>query len=659
MTTPLRHVSRNDFLLAAAIAWLATLLWTLVAGKDVGWDVFNHHLYIPFAWSTGRIDADFYGAGSQAYQNPLGYLPFYWLVESGLPAWGIGAALATLHAANALIAFRIAATLWKDQPDARLWCGIAAALAGVTPVFLQTAGTSSMDPLTAALVLGAMACLLAGDGAARTWRPMLAGLLLGLAFAAKQSNAVFVLSCGSLALWQAWRSRIARPALACMGGGILGIALGMGAWSWHLWTRFGNPIFPFYNNVFRSPYATTEPVAAVRFLPEDVWDWLARLWEMAEFRRYIYLEAFAPDLRPLVLLSVLAAGACVLAWRAARHQPQPRVGLGTARQADADLALLCVASYLLWMATSGNGRYAIPLLMLLGIALARAAYLLLPRAVARVGMALLLVLQLGYFAASPDLRAGAEPWSAGPYMDYRVPARLRDQPYLHLTVLGAQTNASLAPYLHPEGALVVVVGQFSLPMSGPIGEQLQSRLRKWQGRTRILAPSYDLASPGAPRLKLAFRSLLQRLHLDIDWSDCEQIRYEPAHAPDDSWYWLLHAKLPPGVGERPMMSCAAVPAAGPDEAMERERELVDRVFHWLERSCPQVYGPAPLVSEHGLTQWERVYANTDTLVSVSLEKGVFASRERVIGMRFIGTVDDVLEGHANAQCRPWPLVTPQ
>ena len=62
------------------------------------WDVFNHHYYIPFAWMTGRIDADFFGAGPQSYQNPLGYLPFYARVRTGAPDWLVGMAL-TLQAA--------------------------------------------------------------------------------------------------------------------------------------------------------------------------------------------------------------------------------------------------------------------------------------------------------------------------------------------------------------------------------------------------------------------------------------------------------------------------------------------------------------------------------------------------------------------------------
>jgi hypothetical protein len=658
-TATTRAVPQTDYVLAVAAAWIATCVWTLIAGKDVSWDVFNHHLYIPFAWSTGRIDSDFYGAGPQSYQNPLAYLPFYWLMRAELPAWVIGMALATLHAINALIAYRLARQLWRGQPEERFWSAVAATLAWITPVFLQTAGTSSIDPLTCALVLGGLSCLFAGHSSAKARPYAWAGTLLGLAFAAKQSNAVFVIACGGVAVWHCVGKKSPRPALACMAGGAAGIAAGMGLYSWHLWQRFGNPLFPLFNNVFKSPFASQEPMLAIRFLPQSLADWVVRPFEMAEFRRYVYQEGFLPDLRPSVLLIILTIGLALTAVRRARAAV-PRADTGRSNALDVDLVVACSIGYVLWMMTSANGRYGMPLLMLAGIALARAAYLILPRRIARTGMAMLMVLQIAYFMTSPDLRPAAEPWTSGPYLDVAVPDRLRSQPYLHLAISGALTNASLAPLLHPEGAFVAPVGQVSLPMTGPIGDEMRRRLAQWSGRTRVLAPAFDLSSPEFPRLKLAFRAMLARLGLDVDWSDCVRIDYRAARAGTDSWYWNFHPRpASPEDGDRKLMSCAAIAAPLPDAKVKAEGALADRVFSALEKSCPTVYSPVPMATEHGLSAWERLYANTDTLVSVSMEKGVYSSRERIIAPRFIGTVDDVLNGRMESHCEAWSLVTPE
>jgi hypothetical protein len=70
----------------------------------------------------------------------------------------------------------------------------------------------------------------------------------------------------------------ARPlmAMCCFAvGGVIGGLTTGGAWSWMLWEQFGNPLFPFYNTVFRSPEAPLEAIADVRFMPHDLWDAVA------------------------------------------------------------------------------------------------------------------------------------------------------------------------------------------------------------------------------------------------------------------------------------------------------------------------------------------------------------------------------------------------
>jgi hypothetical protein len=42
-----------------------------------------------------------------------------------------------------------------------------------------------------------------------------------------------------------------------------------------MWTKFANPLFPFYNKIFQSPYIETDVnLQDLRFLPRDIWQWL-------------------------------------------------------------------------------------------------------------------------------------------------------------------------------------------------------------------------------------------------------------------------------------------------------------------------------------------------------------------------------------------------
>ena len=76
------------------------MLWTWVmwVGRDLSWDVINHHIYLPFSLLSGRHAADLFAAGPQSYQNPIGYLPFYGLLRSDAPSWLVGTVLVMLHA---------------------------------------------------------------------------------------------------------------------------------------------------------------------------------------------------------------------------------------------------------------------------------------------------------------------------------------------------------------------------------------------------------------------------------------------------------------------------------------------------------------------------------------------------------------------------------
>ena len=83
----------------AAAAALAAL-WTVYAGKDLNWDLLHYHLYAAHAFVEGRLGRDFFAASAQGYLNPIGFLPFYWMVSSGWHSVVVSVLLATAHAAQ-------------------------------------------------------------------------------------------------------------------------------------------------------------------------------------------------------------------------------------------------------------------------------------------------------------------------------------------------------------------------------------------------------------------------------------------------------------------------------------------------------------------------------------------------------------------------------
>ena len=114
---------------------------------------------------------------------------------------------------------------------------------------LSEVGTSFSDILTALPIVAGCILILSADGS-RHGRYVLAGLLLGAAVGLKLTNVVYALGAAAAVL------AATRPLTAtiCLGvGGVVGALTTGGAWGLMLWRELGNPIFPLFNAVFRSP----------------------------------------------------------------------------------------------------------------------------------------------------------------------------------------------------------------------------------------------------------------------------------------------------------------------------------------------------------------------------------------------------------------------
>lgn len=626
--------------MAWAIILFASLSWTFWAGKDLGWDVANHHLYLPFSLLTGRYDTDLYAAGPQSYQNPLGYLPFYLMaVVAEWPAWVVGATFAFIHGLGIVAVFQIALIVWSRDRLRVFWAALAAAMAWISPAFLVVVGTSSIDPITAVLILLALLLVIGEEDGLESRSAFKAGLLVGLAFALKQSNAVFALSIGAVALWRVLMTQgRLRAMFSLVAGGLLATCSAVGWWAWMLWEKFNNPIYPLYNNVFHSPYASQDPMLAMRFMAHSPFDYVSRIWEMAWFKEFVSMESILPDIRPVLLFALAIMLFLVTVGRFVVREVQGSRSERSNKLASVDvqLALFVLVSYFLWMKTSGNARYVIPLFLIIGLLLVRLLWALMPLKIARSLCLIVIILQLSYFA-SANVRLVPKRWDAGPYFNIEVPKRLIDKPYLHVS-LGLQSFASIAPFINAHGAMMNPVGQVSLPTSGPLGKKVLDLLAAWRGRTRILMPTFDRSDVDR---RVAIHSLMQsilyRLGLDVNWSDCLPIRG-------------------PGFN---LLSCAAVMPVKSDQSFESQRILMDEAFEKVEAICPMIFSPRTGVSERGVGKWQRFYANTDATVTISqTDDVIFVSHGRSNIDRVIGSINDVRAGKGKFECKMWSLRAP-
>lgn len=331
----------------AALLMAGAGLASVLLGPDRTWDARNYHLYTPWALLAGRPE-DVLAAGIQGFHNPTLDLP-YALLLLALNAWPrLLCFLMGLPTGLALwLVWRLARTVFAAEPQgaALAWLAMLGAAGG--SVLRSQVGSVAGDTHAGVLVLAALVAAVP----ARTWpRAALAGLACGAAIGLKLTNAPYAVALAAmlaLAPGMDWRGRAGLLA-ACAAGGAAGVLLGGGWWGLRLWHGFGNPLFPYFQDLLVPGWEGTRIGRDARFLADGAWDALTRPFRWAVSGTPLATEERMRD--PRIAAGLVAALLLpVLAWRG-------RVAPGLL-----PLAAFFLVALALWSALFGIYRYAFPL----------------------------------------------------------------------------------------------------------------------------------------------------------------------------------------------------------------------------------------------------------------------------------------------------------
>jgi hypothetical protein len=347
---------------AALIVPLLCGLLSLAMGQDDGWDMRNYHLYNVHALLNDRLGVDMSPAGFQSYFNPLVDVP-YFLMTKWFPAPVAGFVFGALHGVAFVLTAAIARQLVGPGRLALLL-----ALAGImSAAFLSELGNSMGDNLTALLVLASVYWLLRRweqlpVRGSRAVRVLLgAGAVMGLGLGLKLTNVSYAVgACAALLavagpLWT--RVRVA----FLFGVGVLaGMAVTSGYWMLRMWSTFGNPVFPQFNNIFHSPMAAELGVLDEGHLPRNPRE--ALLWPFV-FTRDMSRIAEVPIhqiIWPLLYVAVAAWGVMAL-LRRVRAAGQGQAAPGGLAPRGVFLLVFAAVSYVVWVRLFSIYRYLAPL----------------------------------------------------------------------------------------------------------------------------------------------------------------------------------------------------------------------------------------------------------------------------------------------------------
>lgn len=420
------------FLGSVVLGWAVMVV---IRGKDMSWDFRNYHWYIPYAFLHHRLGFDVAVAHQATYYDPLLDTPFY-LLATHVHAWLALGILGAVQGTSVIPLYWLARALLRVD-RARLIAAVLALVGMLGSLNLYLAGASYYDNVMSLFVLSALALCVARhetlrggaliSGAAIAFA---AGLLVGSAVGLKLPEAPFALGfAASLAVlpgdWRHSGTRLAAGAL----GGVLGFGIFAGFWMAAMLHVTGNPVFPYFNQVFQSPIALPSAYRDLRFIPHGFqhqllfpilfsFDW--RVADDLPFR----------DIRVGVAYVLIIA--TVPLWFFARRRPNRLV----APQAAAALFAFAGVSYLAWLRLFAIYRYILVLEML---------------------APLLIVAAIGLW----PLSARARVVTAGAVLVW-VLALMRVLAPERAPVTDPYVQASIPPIPHPDRTMILMTGEAPL-----------------------------------------------------------------------------------------------------------------------------------------------------------------------------------------------------
>jgi hypothetical protein len=373
----------------------------------------------------------------------------------------------------------------------------------------------------------------------------------------------------------------------------------------------------------------------IRFLPDDWLDVVMRPLDMMSPEANMYVEISAPDVRLAAALLLAAIVAGLWLWRRRGTPTRPVVGL----------TVLLMASMAPWLATTGNGRYFIAWLILLGplcAGWARALPITPGKKVSIV--AGLIGVQLFMLSEEP-------PWASWTWTNWEEPPYFQmDQPPADpatYVMIASPSYSLVVPQFPAESTWINLAGDIERRDAPEVAKRLSAArplrlfipvipsqvLKNRQPTAAWIEAVGTLLEPHG----LRFVAGSQCTFLHSDGLTKIGLKYGGRRLAEESWkfgFWIcpLEYHAPAATAPPPTETDAAV----------------DAVFEAVERLCPRFF-PSHAGMRRLNDGWLKHY-DTDTTVYVLDDGTAMYKYWRSINPVVIGKREDLLAGRVTIDC---------
>lgn len=388
--------------LALLVSFIAVFgVGSICLGQDASWDLKNYHLYNAYSFVSNRLLIDI-GDVMQWYINPVLDIPYYNIttIFKNYPRL-IGFLQGTYLGITAYVFLKLILIIFPY--NGKTWfvdCGLIIIIASTGSITLSELGTTFNDIQIAFLVFSSILLLFRSNdklsvGDSKQKYFIASYFVMGFAVGAKLTTVVYLIGLvvgNVIFLKNNFRSAFYNYAIAALST-LIGATVSSGYWWLTLYENFNSPIFPFYNNVFKSEFWGTEPFSDQRFFPRSSMEWIFYPFYWIRDNHSLVTEVNFSDSRlALSFISLLVLLLFVKTVSFKTIIRRNRFLLFT--------IIFFITSYLVWLKAFSIYRYALPLEMLSVIIVYSAATLVLKNNYLR---SLILVMILVILAISTNV----------------------------------------------------------------------------------------------------------------------------------------------------------------------------------------------------------------------------------------------------------------
>ncbi len=494
----------------------AVALWL---GQDNNWDLRNYHWYNAYAYLNNRHSFDIVPSQTPFFYTPFLDIPFY-LLGTHLSAKASAFFLGTIQGFNLSLLFILAhATLVIPNPKHKV--GICAALSCIGMAGgggIALIGTTFYDNVTslglfasAALIMRLYPTLIKSAPHKAFALAFLCGFPAGLLMGLKLPFIVFGLGL-ALALLFVMGSRARRILLTLSFGTgmIAGFALCFAPWGWFLYSEFGNPIFPYFNDLFASPLAPLQDARDTKFIPTSPWE--------RAFYPFIFSlnplrvgEIQWQDFRILIFYTLLPLSVLMrILYGRNKTEPNRLASFYAKRY----LLWTAIFSYFAWLILFGIYRYLIPLEMMAPLLIVLLMGIMPIRSEQRT---LWTIFLLGFILITiqpGDWGRKKEGWLTHP-VEVTLPT-LGPTKDLMILMAGYEPYAHVIPSFPPHIPFIRIQSNFVSPEKQTgFNNQINKRIKNHQGIFKLLIPKWELNTA---------KQALSFFHLEIISTSCRLVK---------------------------------------------------------------------------------------------------------------------------------------